>query len=334
LDLDGEKEEEWNERTTSTAFVARSHQKFNKNYGGSNEKERACFGCGKPGHIKRKCITTGPECYKCGERGHLERECKKESSTEKAFTATLAFTVLNKEGASEKWILDSGSLIHVCNQQKMFENLQAVDQREELWGISGEVKVAAYGEVLVNCKLPDGGVQKVRLKNVAYVPEARVNIISVSCLIKKGVSLQMDLEETVAVFQKQVLLTAKKEQGLFIVQTTWKHTKQQTAAEGVMEKERKPKPEEAQATGRAVLEVVHLYVSTDEKKTVTLVDDVSKVSIVQPIEQLSEVEKIVPVLIDKLKRQSWKRVKKVAVKGNFELRGQAKEFCQKKGFRS
>jgi hypothetical protein len=70
LDLDGEKEEE--EKTTSTAFAA-NKQNFRKLNGanGRENGERACYGCGKPGHIKKRCRTTGPECYKCGKRGHV-----------------------------------------------------------------------------------------------------------------------------------------------------------------------------------------------------------------------------------------------------------------------
>jgi hypothetical protein len=94
-----------------------------------------------------------------------------------------------------------------------------------------------------------------------------------------------------------------------------------------MEKEK----EVDQATGNEILEVVHLHVTTGEKKMVTIVDDVSMLSIVQPIEQLSEVEKVVPILIENLERQSWKKVKKVAVEGESELREETKKYCKDKG---
>jgi hypothetical protein len=59
LDLDDENEEE--EKTNSMAFAAR-HKTFKKANGatGRENGERACYGCGKPGHIKKRCRTTGP----------------------------------------------------------------------------------------------------------------------------------------------------------------------------------------------------------------------------------------------------------------------------------
>jgi hypothetical protein len=149
LDLDDEKEED--EKTNSMAVAAR-HKTFRKANGatGRENGERACYGCGKPGHIKKRCRTTVPECYKCGEQGHLERECKKESSEGKAFKSTLAFTVLDDEEKSTDWILESGSLVHVCNSRGMFKSLQMTDGGDQkLFGIAGRVNVAGWGEVLI-----------------------------------------------------------------------------------------------------------------------------------------------------------------------------------------
>lgn len=96
LDLDDEKEEE--EKTTSTAFAAKQHNFKNSNGSSGKENgERACYGCGKPGHIKRYCRTTGPACYKCGKRGHVERECKEGNGNAFYGKTTTAFTVLNEE---------------------------------------------------------------------------------------------------------------------------------------------------------------------------------------------------------------------------------------------
>jgi hypothetical protein len=62
--------------------------------------------------------------------------------------------------------------------------------------------------------------------------------------------------------------------------------------------------EVVQAKGREVLDVLHLHVSDGERKLVTLVDDVSELSVVLPIEEASEVGKVVSILVDELERQS------------------------------
>lgn len=185
------------------------------------------------------------------------------------------------------------------------------------------MKVEAYGEVLIRCKLLDGGEGEILLKNVAYVPAARVNILSASCLTKKGVRLQIDRREIVAIFQEQVLLTAKEKQGLYVVQVTRNQNEKQSQL--------KKKEEVTGAKSNGVLEVVHLKVTTEKQKMVTLVDGVSSLSIVQPIEQLSDAEEVIPTLIERLERQSWKKVKKVIVEGGVELSDSSKTFCEKKG---
>jgi hypothetical protein len=187
LDLDGGKEED--EKTNGMAFSARHHQRF-KSSNGSSEKdtnERACYGCGKPGHIQKRCRTTGPECFKCHKKGHLSRECREEEASDgKAFKTAMAFTILDEEEKSLEWILDSGSLVHVCNSREMFESLQITDGGDEkLFGIAGRVDVAGWGEVLVKCKLSGGEVNVVLLKKVAFIPAAKVKIISLSCLTRK-----------------------------------------------------------------------------------------------------------------------------------------------------
>ncbi|AAA64388.1 gag precursor [Jembrana disease virus] len=43
------------------------------NVKGDGEVQR-CYGCGKPGHIRRDC--KNQKCFKCGKPGHLQRNCK------------------------------------------------------------------------------------------------------------------------------------------------------------------------------------------------------------------------------------------------------------------
>ena len=226
LDLDEGKEAQ-TEKDTSMAFAARQQQSFRK-FGraeGKENGERSCFGCGKPGHIQKRCRTTGPECYKCGERGHLERECRKDARREGAFKS-MVFTVLEDEEKSAEWILDSGSRVHVCNDKKKFENLKSAEfEDSKLFGIEGEVKVQGWGSVKVDCKLPEGEANEILLKRVAFIPTTRANLMSLSCLTKKGVSLQFERSGVFAKFEGELLLTAKQREGLFVVDETEERAK-------------------------------------------------------------------------------------------------------------
>ncbi len=131
LDLDEEKEEE-NRPLNDMSFAARFRKSSQSD--GKSGGERTCFGCGKPGHIQKRCRSTGPECYKCGQRGHLERECRKDSSDRAffGFKKSMAFTVLKDEEKSSEWILDIGSLVHICNDRSKFQTFESAKIGEKL----------------------------------------------------------------------------------------------------------------------------------------------------------------------------------------------------------
>lgn len=58
----------------------------------------------------------------------------------------------------------------------MFEGPRTGDQGRKLFGIAGMIEVVGYGDVKIRCKLPDGKEQEIKLKDVAFVPEARVKV--------------------------------------------------------------------------------------------------------------------------------------------------------------
>jgi hypothetical protein len=143
------------------------------------------------------------------EAGSCVVECKEGNGNAFYGKTTVAFTVLDEREKQSEWILDSGSLIHVCNQKEMFEGLHTGDQGRKLFGIAGMIEVAGYGDVKIRCKLPNGEEQEIKLKDVAFVPEARVNLISMSCLTRKGVSIQIERTGVLAKLEERLLLTAK-----------------------------------------------------------------------------------------------------------------------------
>lgn len=332
LSFDEEKEEE--EKNTSMAFTAK-HQNFRKSNGANGKEygERACFGCGKPGHIQKRCRTTGPECYKCGKRGHIERECKvEERGNSFCGKTTMAFTVLNKGRKEDGWILDSGSRSHLCNKRELFKNLKPAHQEDKVWGISGEdkseLKVEAYGDVRLSCNLSDGSVREVDLLNVALVPKATVNLVSMSCLTKKGATVRVEKKKAVVMLGNQEVLQAKDEDGLFVVEVL------KVTASQDQSQEQGTKKEANIVEGKQPLEFVHVHVNEGEKLLVTVVDDFSKVSAVQPISSKKESEAAVLELLEKLERQSWKKVKMLVVNGSsLKENGETYAYCEKKGIK-
>jgi hypothetical protein len=48
------------------------------------------------------------------------------------------------------------------------------------------------------------------MRKVAFIPDAKVNIISLSCLTRKGVCLKLEKNGVVAEFEEQILMTARE----------------------------------------------------------------------------------------------------------------------------
>ena len=59
--------------------------------------------------------------------------------------------------ATSNWIADSGATCHMCNDNKLFTNLQSLDKSQEVSLGDGHVsKAVAQGIVLLEMKLPGG----------------------------------------------------------------------------------------------------------------------------------------------------------------------------------
>jgi hypothetical protein len=173
--------------------------------------EQSCFGCGKPGHVKKRCRTTDPERYRCGQRGNVKQKCYKELSAKRTnfgFKTTMSFTVLGEDELS-KWIIGSGSVVHICNGKAKFECLELVTANEgerKFFGVVGQVKVEGWGELKLKCKQSEGEENKIRLTKVAFVPSTRVNLVSLSRLIEKGLSIQLKKSRVSAKLGRKLLL--------------------------------------------------------------------------------------------------------------------------------
>ena len=79
------------------------------------------------------------------------------------------------------WIFDSGSTVHVCFQEELFNSLVAQEEGIVKMMDSSACKVIGTGTVKVTER--DGMVRA--LEVVLYVPELRYNLISIRVLDEK-----------------------------------------------------------------------------------------------------------------------------------------------------
>ena len=130
----------------------------------------------------------GPKCYFCGE-GHPVHNCKKLKALHpdtSVFNKKEKTTLLKNNNslfelcatmynnvAKIKWIFDSGSSVHICNDITKFSNFHQTDE-DEITSLVDKVTIKGYSNFIVGNLL---------LHHVAYIPNIPFNLISISSAI-------------------------------------------------------------------------------------------------------------------------------------------------------
>ncbi|CAM8959955.1 unnamed protein product [Rhodiola kirilowii] len=136
------------------------------------------------------------KCFHCGEMGHYMNGCpkrkkkdqKKNEPNRTDYTNVCEtqyqpqiLVVANSERMNA-WILDSGCTMHATPHKSVFDDLKPGDGGEVKLRDTTTLKIMEIGAVPL--KMLDGKVRI--LKNVAWVPNLRRNLISESALEDKG----------------------------------------------------------------------------------------------------------------------------------------------------
>ena len=136
---------------------------------GGVAKEGTCFHCGVTGHWKRNCAKYLEE---------LKKQKGNEISTSGIFVIEVNFST------TSSWVLDTGCGSHICSNVQDLKRSRTLAKGEVDLRVANGARVAAVAVGTYELTLPSGLV--IELENCYYVPAINKNIISVSCLDKKG----------------------------------------------------------------------------------------------------------------------------------------------------
>ena len=167
-----------------------------------------CSQCGRDGHTADRCFHN-PACsyYRkdisidAGKRnkrktksfGNQKRKPKNVSSHDKDIVANMALMsksvlhgdVLATSAMKKKWMIDSVSTSHICNNEMHFESLTKQPRRPVKVGEGQHVVVAGIGNVR-GTAVVDGKQHEVVMKDVFNVPTMMCNLISVGKARRTG----------------------------------------------------------------------------------------------------------------------------------------------------
>jgi len=161
-------------------------------------------------HVWNKKQNRAPiRCWSCKQVGHKADECKsKRQEHSSSFpqsrregdgsnSDTFMLVVTSGDPAEKNdsnFYIDSAADLHVANDIRLFDrkSMTKLDQPLPIYGIfknqpSGYVQCVGCVDLRVNV---GGVIKSIRLSNVAYLPTARCNLISVCALVSRELSYE------------------------------------------------------------------------------------------------------------------------------------------------
>lgn len=161
----------FNSELVRSRLLQEAHRKSETNSGNTafvaKKSPVICHHCNRPGHVQSKCFK-------------LKREKKKKVNSES--TKATAFIA---SSASDEFYIDSCSSNHLCKSKELMVNIRDSKCKHSITVANNEKLVSdTQGEVYIQ----SGNVVR-QLKNVLFVPELSTNLISVSQLVKDGLTV-------------------------------------------------------------------------------------------------------------------------------------------------
>nr|QHA33696.1 Gag-Pol polyprotein [Atrato Retro-like virus] len=127
----------------------------------------------------------GPKCRRCEKFGHIAKYCRTKEPTNNHAPRKDAFnTVLSMPGTinREDWFFDSGCVKHLTNNRSILNDAKEVSG--SIYAANkGKMSIMAEGSTNIKPTCSD---KVLEVKNVDFVPELAVNLLSVSKITDKG----------------------------------------------------------------------------------------------------------------------------------------------------
>lgn len=135
---------------------------------------------------KAKPKGKGPRCFNCNKYGHFKNQCTVKKSNHNSFSAVFsAFSNADKDD----WYIDSGATMHMTRRSDWMYDIQASSIQQIKVANNDAVSVQNMGKVNIQTSFCKDECP-IQVRNVLFIPELSVNLLSVSQLTKNGCKVE------------------------------------------------------------------------------------------------------------------------------------------------
>jgi len=145
-------------------------------------RQRECFFCKKPGHVKKDCRAWKAKISELKKLGKYQKA--KTAVMDDDSSSDVAFKVNVDTLSSTGWYIDSGATSHMTNDRSFFTEFHT--KNEKVTVANGQFMMSeGVGDGYLHCPVSTEK-HKIPVKDVLYVPTLESNLLSVKKLAKQG----------------------------------------------------------------------------------------------------------------------------------------------------
>ncbi|KAG5873100.1 hypothetical protein JTB14_035252 [Gonioctena quinquepunctata] len=166
----------------------------------------------------------GPRCYECNRyAGHIAKNCDENSSKKQVFVQKsdksefTMFTALSAhvKSTGNDWFLDSGCSAHLTVDTSNFISEETSSKLTITTANVQQMETNCVGDIQLPVRVSDQSFN-VNVENVFYVPDLKVNLLSVSQIVQKGNKVNFNSEGAQIInAQGKIIATATLLNNLF-----------------------------------------------------------------------------------------------------------------------
>lgn len=198
-----------------------------------NVNDSAAFYSNHPrGPVKNnKPIGRGPRCFKCNKYGHISKNCRSsqywrqnqnknndadKSKSSSSFVAAFAASPDLNRGC---WYLDSGAAMHMTNNRDWMYDYGPAPVNTIKVADNKTLAVKGCGKVNINSY--DGESKQligvIQVKNVLYVPDLAVNLLSIHQITQNNCEVQFDKDCCRIYHDSKLVMTGYTYNNLYVI---------------------------------------------------------------------------------------------------------------------